>query len=72
MIISCLFKTAKIKIMINFLRREFLDNKLLFLNLLLYQRDRLFLKVVKDQFNYLNNQEKYLNQEIKEKIIKVN
>ena len=72
MIISCLFKTAKIKIMINFLRREFLDNKLLFLNLLLYQRDRLFLKVVKDQFNYLKNQEKYLNQEIKEKIIKVN
>ena len=72
MIISCLFKTAKIKIMINFLRREFLDNKLLFLNLLLYQKDRLFLKVVKDQFNYLNNQEKYLNQEIKEKIIKVN
>ena len=72
MIISCLFKTAKIKIMINFLRREFLDNKLLFLNLLLYQIDRLFLKVVKDQFNYLNNQEKYLNQEIKEKIIKVN
>ena len=58
--------------MINFLRREFLDNKLLFLNLLLYQKDRLFLKVVKDQFNYLNNQEKYLNQEIKEKIIKVN
>ena len=72
MIISCLFETAKIKIMINFLRREFLDNKLLFLNLLLYQKDRLFLKVVKDQFNYLNNQEKYLNQEIKEKIIKVN